>query len=67
MYPERRKEFREDVVSMEDFGVYSKEGREQHIAEGQIRGWEDGFMMGYEESFDELADETPEDSFEEIN
>ena len=31
--------------------VYTKKGRERRISEGQMRNWEDGFMMGHLDGF----------------
>jgi YHS domain-containing protein len=39
----------EDKEIGEEFGIYSKEGREDQIDEDEITDLDEGFMRGYEE------------------
>ncbi len=52
--------------SDEEDTVYTKTGRESHVNEGKMCGWEDGFMQGYEESGESIFSENTGSPEEEI-
>lgn len=56
MYPQQRpKEYL--FSDEEEENIYTKEGRAKQVDDDAMAGWEDGFVLGVEEAFQDVVDE----------